>query len=394
VLSFFFEFLMRCSVLWTLLFCCVSTHAQEPKSASLPLDQFRPQSQLVVPQTLLTRAKFPVIDIHTHFQFKIRNIESVDAYLTTMDRNQIAGCVSLDAVLGPKLPQHLELIRQHPRRLAAFAHLDWQGAGQANDQKTWDYQREDFVHRTVENLREAQRHGVLGIKVFKNLGLELTDAKGALLRIDDPRWDPIWKTCGELQLPILIHVGDPIAFFQPVDAKNERWEELHRHPEWSFHGDNFPSHAEVLKQFLAIVERHPRTQFLGAHLANNAENLGELGAWLDRYTNLHVEIASRINELGRQPYTARKFLIKYQDRVLFGTDGPWPEARLHYYWRFLESYDEYFPYSEKEFPPQGFWRIYGVGLPDDVLKKIYHANAVKLMPGLSKFMPGEINAND
>lgn len=275
---------------------------------------------------------------------------------------------------------------QQPRRLAAFAHIDWQGSGQPADQLTWDYHREDFVHRTVENLRAAQQQGVLGLKVFKNLGLELTDRHGALLRIDDARWDPIWKMCGELQLPILMHVGDPSAFFQPVDAKNERWEELHRRPEWSFHGEKFPRHAEVLKQFLAIVERHPRTQFIGAHLANNAENLGELGSWLDRHANLHVDLASRINELGRQPYTARKFLIKYQDRVLFGTDGPWPETRLHYYWRFLETYDEYFPYSEKDFPPQGFWRIYGVGLPDDVLKKIYHANAVKLMPSLAELI--------
>jgi predicted TIM-barrel fold metal-dependent hydrolase len=179
-----------------------------------------------------------------------------------------------------------------------------------------------------------------------------------------------------------MHVADPIAFFQPVDEKNERWEELRRHPDWSFHGPRFPTHAALLEQFLAIVKRHPRTQFVGAHLANNGENLAQLGAWLDQHENLHVEIASRINELGRQPYSARKFLVKYQDRVLFGTDGPWPIARLQSYWRFLETYDEYFPYSEKVPPPQGFWQIYGVGLPDDVLRKIYHENALKLLPKL------------
>jgi predicted TIM-barrel fold metal-dependent hydrolase len=182
-------------------------------------------------------------------------------------------------------------------------------------------------------------------------------------------------------LPVLIHVADPAAFFLPIDETNERWEELHRHPEWSFYGPQFPRREKLLADFLRVVERHPRTVFIGAHLASNSEDLATLGQWLDRYPNLVVEIASRIAELGRQPFTARRFLIQYQDRLLFGTDGPWPEERLRLYWRFLETEDEYFPYSERPFPPQGFWNIYGVNLPDEVLRKIYYENALRVLPG-------------
>ena len=179
-----------------------------------------------------------------------------------------------------------------------------------------------------------------------------------------------------------MHVADPVAFFQPIDANNERWEELSRHPDWSFHGDQFPSRDELLAARNRVISRHPKTTFIGAHFANNSEDLATVAKWLDQYPNLVVEFASRINELGRQPYTARKFFIKYQDRILFGTDGPWPELRLSYYWRFLETYDEYFPYSEKSPQPQGMWRIYGIGLPDDVLKKVYRENAMRIVPGL------------
>ena len=213
---------------------------------------------------------------------------------------------------------------------------------------------------------------------MRNLGPD-----GTLLKIDDPRFDPIWKTCGELGLPVIIHTSDPAAFFQPIDHKNERWEELSRHPDWSFFGDQFPAREELLAARNRVIKRHPGTTFIGAHFANSSEDLGTLSKWLNEYPNLVVEFASRINELGRQPYTARKFFIKYQDRILFGTDGPWSELRLSYYWRFLETYDEYFPYSETKPQPQGMWRIYGIGLPDDVLKKIYHENAIRIIPGIN-----------
>lgn len=386
---------LRISV-WLLVFTArTASFAQEApppldgaEGRQLLLENFRPQSQLKVAEQRLARAKFPVIDVHTHFALKTsRTPQQRDAYLELMDRNHIAGCVSLDGQLGDKWADHAEYLwKEHRERFLIFVSIDFRGSGKADDPATWDCQRPEFGRVVAKQLAEAKERGASGVKFFKQFGLEWKNADGSLLKIDDPRWDPIWKACGELGLPLLMHVGDPVAFFEPIDAKNERWEELHRRPEWSFHKPGFPAHAELLASWLRIVERHPRTQFIGAHFANNPEDLAALSGWLDKHPNLHVEFASRIAELGRQPFTARKFFLKYADRILFGTDGPWPEQRVQLYWRFLETEDEYFPYSEKEFPPQGLWRIYGLNLPDDVLKKVYHENAVKLIPGAKELL--------
>jgi predicted TIM-barrel fold metal-dependent hydrolase len=252
----------------------------------------------------------------------------------------------------------------------------------ADNPASWDCQRPDFGHRMAAELAAAKQAGASGLKIFKNLGLEYRNPDGSLIRVDDPRWDPIWTACGELGFPVLIHTADPKAFFLPTDPTNERWEELKRHPDWSFHGPSFPSYDELLRQFIKIVERHPKTIFIGAHVASSAEDLGQVGRWLDAYPNLYVDIAARIAELGRQPFTAREFFERYQDRILFATDGPRVAERLHYHWRFLETHDEYFPYAENEFPPQGFWRIYGLELPDDILRKVYFANAERIIPGV------------
>ena len=350
----------------------------------LSLENFRPTPTLKVERHDLTRAKFPVVDVHTHFRHKFRGGEKeLEAWVQLMDRNNIAVCVSLDGQWDELLEEHARLLwTRYKDRFAIFANIDWQGSGKADDSATWDCQRPDFARRVAARLAAAKERGTCGVKIFKQFGLEYKNPDGTLIQIDDPRWDGIWQACGELGLPVLIHIADPAAFFLPIDERNERWEELHRRPEWSFYGTRFPKREELLAALNRVIERHPKTTFLGAHVANNAEDLAEVGRWLDKYPNLNVEIASRIAELGRQPYTARKFLIRYQDRVLFGTDGPWPEERVRLYWRFLETEDEYFPYSEKEFPPQGFWNIYGVHLPDDVLRKIYHENAARIVPGV------------
>jgi predicted TIM-barrel fold metal-dependent hydrolase len=349
----------------------------------LRLELFRPEPTLVVPATAVAQAKFPVIDIHTHFRLKLRTREQLDEFVQVMDRNRIALCVSLDGGLGEPLREHLQFLHQkHAGRFMVFAHIDWQGKGATEKPATWDCNQPDFVRRIVEQLQEAQQLGACGVKVFKSLGLTVKNADGSLASVDDVRWDPIWKKCGELGFPVLIHTADPLAFFQPIDEKNERWEELHRHPDWSFYGPGFPKHADLMAQLMRVVERHPRTNFIAAHLASSAEDLTTVAGWLEKYPNLYLDFASRINELGRQPYTARKFLIKYEDRILFGTDGPWPETRIRLYWRFLETFDENFPYSEKEFPPQGLWRIYGVQLPEATLRKIYADNVLRLMPAM------------
>lgn len=373
--------------------------AQEPPpldgrdGRQLQLDLFRPQSTLQVEQHLLKRAKFPVVDVHVHPRVKMHeDPQLLDDYVRIMDAQNVALCVSLDGGLGARFVEHAKFLNaKHGDRWVIFGNVDWRGDGKEDDPATWDCLRPDFGRRVALQLAEAKQHGCSGLKVFKQLGLMYKDADGSILKVDDPRWDPIWHACGELGLPVLIHSGDPAAFFTPIDEKNERWEELHRHPEWSFYGDKFPKREEVLQQFHNIVARHKNTTFIGAHVANDPENLAAVGAALDKYPNLYAETAARIAELGRQPYTSRKFILKYADRVLFGTDGPRSAERLYPHWRFFETFDEYFRYSEAPFPPQGFWNIYGIGLPDDVLKKVYHENAARVIPGvrekLAKFTP-------
>jgi predicted TIM-barrel fold metal-dependent hydrolase len=352
----------------------------------LALDQFRPRPMLAVEQHLLSGAKIPVVDIHVHPRVRLHDEPAaLDNLVAEMDRHNIAVCVSLDGGMGLKLAEHTEhLWTKHKSRFVIFANVDWQGSGAAKEPATWDCQQPDFGHRMALALTAAREAGASGLKVFKSLGLDYRNPDGSLIRADDPRWDPIWETCGKLGMPVLIHTGDPKAFFLPIDETNERWEELKRHPDWSFYKPGYPSHAELLEQFEHIVARHPGTTFIGAHVASSAEDLGRVAGWLDKYPNLNVDIAARIAELGRQPFTARKFIIKYADRVLFGTDGPRDPVRLAYHWRFMETSDEYFPYAENDFPPQGFWRIYGINLPPDVLEKVYWRNAARLVPGVKE----------
>ena len=353
------------------------------KPTDIRISDFHPKSTLRVKQTLLKHAKFPVIDVHNHFFFRYKGQrERLAEYVRLMDENNMAVSVSLDAVLGNET-DHLKYLGEENRnRLVSFVHIDFQGDGKSDEPATWASSQAGFVRTCVEQLKVAQAHGILGLKFFKMFGLRFKNADGSLIKIDDPRWDPIWQTCGQLNLPIIIHVADPIAFFDPIDANNERIEELGRHPDWSFQGDQFPSREELLAARNRVIAKHPGTTFIGAHVANNGEDLARVGQWLDQYPNLVIEFASRINELGRQPYSSRDFFIKYQDRILFGTDGPWETERMRLYWRFLETRDEYFPYSDTQPPPQGFWRIYGIHLPDEVLEKVYFRNAIRIMPRL------------
>lgn len=349
----------------------------------LALSNFRPLAQLRAPRTEVPHAKFPVVDVHVHPRMRFRHVpESLDEFAQVMEQQNVALCVSLDGQLGDSLSEHQQYLKKYDDRFLIFSNIDWVGAGKRDDPSSWDCHRPGFGRRMARELAEAKDHGVVGLKIFKQLGLYYKNPDGSLVEIDDPRWDPIWQACGELGLPVIIHSADPVAFFQPIDATNERWEELSRHPDWSFYGDAFPSHDELLAARNRVIARHPKTRFIGAHMANYPENLAAVAQWLDEYPNLVVEVSSRIAELGRQPYTAREFFIKYADRIMFGSDGPRATARLTPQWRFFQTRDEYFPYAENPFPPQGLWRIHGLGLPDDVLKKLYYQNAARWIPGV------------
>lgn len=352
----------------------------------LALDQFQPQSSLQLPENRPSQAKYPVVDVHIHPRIKLHsNAEQLDEYVRLMDQQNIAVSVSLDGRLGEQLEEHKKLLwTKHRDRFVMFANIDWIGGGRREDPSSWDCHRPNFGRRMARALADAKQRGAAGLKIFKLLGLFLRNPDGSLVAVDDPRWDPIWQACGELEMPVLIHSADPVAFFQPVDRFNERWEELNRHPDWSFAGEEYPSHDEILAARNRVIARHPKTIFLGAHVANYPENLTKVARWLDTYPNLYIEIAARIAELGRQPRAAREFLIKHADRVMFGTDGPRPIGRLLPHWRMLETRDEYFTYAENQYPPQGLWNIYGLGLPDEVLRKIYYENANRLIPGVAE----------
>lgn len=359
---------------------------EERDGNDLSVRNFRPQSQLRAPRTPITRAKYPVIDIHTHFFHRLHdNAQALDDFVDAMDRNGIAMCVSLDGLIPDRAESHSRFLSErYPDRFAVMGNVDWIGDGVRDQPATWSCHRPGFADRTADEITRAHQNGwIVGIKVFKRFGLNYRNPDGSLVKVDDPRFDPIWERCGELGLPILIHTADPIAFFLPVDETNERWEELSRHPDWSFAGDEFPSRDELLAARNRLLARHPRTTFIAAHMSSVSEDLAQLSTWLDRYPNLMLDFASRISELGRQERTATEFLVRFQDRVLFGTDGPWPEKRLNAYWRFLETADESFDYSEKDPPPQGLWRIDGMQLPDRVLEKLYYRNALRLIPALT-----------
>ncbi|MEM9352615.1 MAG: amidohydrolase family protein [Planctomycetota bacterium] len=378
---------------WLLAVCAmhgVLVNAEQPPpldgadGRQLLLDQFQPRPTLKAPSQRLTRAKYPVVDVHLHPRLKLRSSpEQLDEYVRLMNQQNIRVCVSLDGQLGERLEEHKRYLWTDYRdRFVIFANVDWIGEGRREDPATWACHRPGFGRRMAVALQRAKEQGASGLKVFKMLGLGYRNPDGSLVAIDDPRWDPIWEACGRLGLPVLIHSADPVAFFQPVDRFNERWEELHRHPDWSFAGDEFPSHDDLLLARNRVIARHPKTVFIGAHVANHPEDLARVGRWLDEYPNLQIEIAARIAELGRQPYTAREFFLRYADRIMFGTDGPRPIGRLIPHWRMLETRDEYFTYAEGQYPPQGLWNIYGLGLPDEVLKKVYYENAARLVPGI------------
>jgi predicted TIM-barrel fold metal-dependent hydrolase len=249
----------------------------------------------------------------------------------------------------------------------------------------------DYPARQAEEIRNGYAKGARGLKISKGLGLGVREngEAGPLIKVDDPRLDPMWEEAGKLKMPVFIHVSDPDAFFIPVDRFNERWDELGNHPNWSFYGDPYPPKQEILAARNRVIERHPNTHFVGLHVANRSENLDEVSGWLDKYQNFHCEIGARIGELGRQPRRSRRFFEEYQDRIMFGTDASpnspnVPQQILtpemyHCYFRFLETLDEYFDYSPSPVGPQGRWKIYGVGLPDGILKKVYPNNAARLL---------------
>ncbi|MBN2412463.1 amidohydrolase family protein [candidate division KSB1 bacterium] len=349
------------------LFVPLTLYAQ---TNDLKLLDWKPKSQLVVKETRILQPKFPVIDFHNH----LRRLEDTEKYLEEMDNAGVWQCVSLDANSADDFYlEHLRVSQKVSKdRFLLFFRPDFSKINEPN-----------FGENEAKKLEKAVAMGAKGLKISKVLGLSIKDKSGKLVTVDDPRIDPIWAKCGELGIPVVIHVSDPKAFFTPVDQYNERYDELIDHPGWSFYGDEYPSKEEILAARNRVFAKHPNTIFVGAHVGTLPEELHRVGMWMECYPNFYVTIDARISELGRQPYTARRFLIKYQDRILFGTDTP-PDAEAYQvYYRFLETDDEYFDPTGGHHL-QGRWMIYGVHLPDDVLEKIYYKNALLILDKAKK----------
>ncbi|MDA2925161.1 amidohydrolase [Acidobacteria bacterium AH-259-L09] len=362
---------------------CQTEASEEPQDTAddlknIPIQDYHPTSMLKTEVTEILRAKFPAIDVHNHLR-QAQTPEQVDEIVRAMDAAHVAVVVNLDGAWGESLAKNIEIMnKRHPGRFIQFMRLDWSRI-----------EEPDFGEAMARQLEEGYRMGARGLKISKRLGLNVRKPSAELLKIDDPSLDPIWAKCGELGIPVAIHIADPAAFFTPLDRENERLIELMDHPDWSFHGPQYPTREELHAQRNTVIGRHSRTTFIALHVANNSENLETVAQWLEQYPNLYVETGARLSELGRQPYTARHFFVRYRDRVLFGTDTPpLPGIKLakdgvemyRLHWRFFESDDEYFDISRSHHA-QGLWKVYGLYLPDEVLEKLYNLNAQRVIPG-------------
>lgn len=341
------------------------------------LIDYRPYPVLVRKVTPITKPRFPVIDAHNHLgpEFGGGWSERPAAeLLDALDQADVRLYVDLDGGWGEDILQHrLDKFKAGaPERFRIFGGVNW---------SAWPEHGDRFGEWAAERFRQQVAWGAEGLKIWKPFGLYVRDQHGTLVPVDDPRLDPLWATAGELGLPVMIHVADPVAFFDPLDETNERWEELHAHPDWYFPSPPFPAFMTIMNQLANLVARHPQTIFIGAHVGCYAENLEWVGELVERCPNFYIDFGARISELGRQPYASRRFFLQYADRILFGTDGGPDLATYRVYYRFLETDDEYFNYNPdpQGIPGQGRWYIYGLFLPDEVLQKVYYQNAARLL---------------
>lgn len=337
-------------------------------TGQMTIERYEPKSTLVVPGRGVPRAKYPFVDVHSH-QWNPSPASSA-ALVQAMDGMNMAVMVNLSGRTGAQLEQNLKALRgDTPNRFLVFANLDFRGIDDP-----------DWGARAAEQLARDVAAGASGLKIFKNLGMDVRLADGSRLATDDPRLDPVWSQAGELGIPVLIHTGDPAPFWEPHDAHNERWLELKEVPGRIRPADRYPPWEVVMAEQWNVIRRHPRTIFISAHMSWLANDLGRLGRLLDQLPNMYVEIGAILAELGRQPRFARQFLISHQDRVLFGKDA-WAPEEYPYYFRTLETADEYFDYYRRR---HAFWKLYGLDLPDQVLRKLYYRNALRIIPGIDK----------
>jgi len=340
----------------------------------MSFEDYNPPSSLVVPENILTRAKFPFVDVHNHqFDMPLKDLTNLT---DEMDSLNMAFMVNLSGFRGLYLAKCLENVKENaPTRFGLFVNLDWEKIDE-----------DDFVQNNLAILREAKISGAIGLKVYKGLGLSDTDSSGKRIAVNDPRLDPIWAECGALGFPVLIHSAEPPSFWKPKDKNNERWLELKQKPGRYRDPAKVPSFESIIAEQHDVFRKNPGTTFINAHLGWMGNDLDRLGEHLDTYPNVMTEIGAVLAELGRQPLRARKFFEDYQDRILFGKDS-YNVNEYYTYFRVLETKDEYFDYYRKR---HAFWKMYGLGLPDSILKKLYYKNALRILPSIdSSLFPSD-----
>lgn len=341
---------------------------EQPSDQKMDFEKYDPVSTLVVPQHPVTRAKFPFIDVHNH-QWGMPT-QDLSALVRDMDILNMKVMVNLSGGSGDNLRRGSEHVKEtYPNRFIIFANIEFNGIGGTG-----------WTENAVQQLEKDVKSGANGLKIFKNLGFNIKDNNGKRVAVDDPRLDAIWDKCGQLKIPVLIHTADPKPFWDNVDEHNERWMEIVSHPGRKRGADNPVPWEQLIEEQHAMFRKHPRTTFIAAHFGWYPNDLAKLGKLLDSLPNVMVEFGAVIAELGRQPIMAKQFFTRYQDRILFGKDS-WVPEEYKTYFRVLETTDEYFPYHKKY---HAFWSMYGMGLPDDILKKVYYKNALRIIPNIDK----------
>lgn len=334
----------------------------------MDFEKYDPVNTLVVPEHKVAKAKFPFIDVHNH-QWSMAT-QNLDELVSDMDKLNMKVMVNLSGRGGSELKKMMDNVNGHyPKRFIVFTNINFDGVG-----------KDGWTDKAVKQLEEDVKNGANGLKIFKNLGFSVKDKDGNRVAVDDARLDAIWQKCGELKIPVLIHTADPKPFWDSLDEKNERWLELATHPNRKRSATDPEPWEQLIEEQHRMFKKHPGTTFIAAHFGWYPNDLDHLGGLLDQMPNVVVEFGAVIAELGRQPRRAKAFFTKYQDRILFGKDSWVPEEYATYF-RVLETEDEYFPYHKKY---HAFWAMYGMGLPDDILKKIYYKNALRIIPNLDK----------
>ena len=350
------------------LFSIVAFTASAQTNGKMDFEHYNPPSTLIVPGHKVSKAKFPFIDVHNH-QFSMPDMD-LSTLIKEMDKLNMKVMVNLSGQSGETIKKSVANINKHfPKRFIVFANVDFKRVGETG-----------WADKAAKQLEEDVKNGANGLKIYKSLGFSVTDINGKRVMVDDARLDPVWKKAGELKIPVLIHTADPKSFWDPMDENNERWLELSTHPNRKKDAANPAPWDTLIAEQHRLFKKHPNTTFIAAHFGWYPNDLQKLGQLMDEMPNIVVEFGAVIAELGRQPRAARKFFTKYQDRILFGKDSWVPEEYATYF-RVLETEDEYFPYHKKY---HAFWAMYGIGLPDDILKKIYYKNALRIIPNLDK----------